>query len=797
MVPISTRACVIEMKTVSWKNLVATFSMLASAAIADETMPGDIQFDRDVRPILTDNCLRCHGPEKSKSGFRLDDRTAALNGGNDNTDDIVPGHSRWSKLIAYVAGTSPDFQMPPPDRGTPLTPEQVDILRAWIDEGAPWGTNPPPVITMEIEPVVDDTIIQGDRRKARELDNIPEGPGGGLGHFSVTEQVAPGKTLSLDGHALLPQDDLKVQLALTKSDEGFLHTGLERWRKYYDDTGGFYPAFSPSTFSLDRDLHLDIGRAWLEFGLTYPDKPQLVVGYEYQFRQGTKSALAWGPVVQGANVKNTYPDPETVNEHVHIFKADISREGDDWSVENHARVEVYRLVDSRDDAAVFTTGPGPDVIQRVNQKIRYTLGSDTFRVEKQITDWWLASGGVLLSRYDGTSLLNQTAVDGAGTPAFGFFDWRTEGITLERDSKVASLASSFLPVDGLSLSAAVQGEQTDERGLGNVDLDLGVPSLPGFTANPGTVNANQDRRELSENFEAHYSRLSHTVLFAEGRLRQQEVGQFDEAVNPTTDAVRQRTDAANRFYDARVGFTESPWTSVEWGGHARRRESISDYDHLVDQTPNSPVNGDGYPAFIRHRDIAMDEVEARLTIRPARWLNARLTYDWNLTEFSSVTDPVSGGLSPGGYIYDGRTTAHNAALMVMITPARCYYFSGTVTYGYSRTVTTSDAAPQVVPYRGDLYTLGSAIGYILDEKTDLDANYHFSHAGYGQNNTAGIPLGMDFTRHELSAGVKRQLTKNLAGGLRYQFSRYEEPSSRNANNFTAHGVFATLAYRWR
>ena len=83
-----------------------------------------IEFERDIRPIFEANCLRCHGPQTEKSHFRLDLPAAALAGGDENTNDIVPGHSAQSWLIRYVARQVPDLEMPPPDRGNPLTPEQ-------------------------------------------------------------------------------------------------------------------------------------------------------------------------------------------------------------------------------------------------------------------------------------------------------------------------------------------------------------------------------------------------------------------------------------------------------------------------------------------------------------------------------------------------------------------------------------------------------------------------------------------------------------------------------------------------
>src|SRR5262252_8922953 len=80
--------------------------------------PASVQIDfaRDIRPILETSCLRCHGPEKPKSRFRLDNREAALKGGSSGVD-IVPGKSEESPLIHYVARLAPDMEMPPEGKG--------------------------------------------------------------------------------------------------------------------------------------------------------------------------------------------------------------------------------------------------------------------------------------------------------------------------------------------------------------------------------------------------------------------------------------------------------------------------------------------------------------------------------------------------------------------------------------------------------------------------------------------------------------------------------------------------------
>src|ERR1700728_4415921 len=140
-----------------------------------------INFDHDIRPILETSCLRCHGPQKPRSHFRLDYREGALAGGDDNTNDIVPGDSAKSFLIAYVARQVPDLEMPPEGRGTPLTPQQVGLLRAWIDQGAGWHTtNQPVAFNLVVSPTLGGFAVQGNQAKFRELEGTREGVSGGV-----------------------------------------------------------------------------------------------------------------------------------------------------------------------------------------------------------------------------------------------------------------------------------------------------------------------------------------------------------------------------------------------------------------------------------------------------------------------------------------------------------------------------------------------------------------------------------------------------------------------------------------
>jgi uncharacterized membrane protein len=95
-----------------------------------------VEYARDVKPIFDTACVKCHGAEKQKSGYRLDDRAAALNAGDSGERPIVPGHASESLLVKLVEGHGALADKRMPTKGPPLTGDQIALIRKWIDQGA-------------------------------------------------------------------------------------------------------------------------------------------------------------------------------------------------------------------------------------------------------------------------------------------------------------------------------------------------------------------------------------------------------------------------------------------------------------------------------------------------------------------------------------------------------------------------------------------------------------------------------------------------------------------------------------
>ena len=128
------------------KRLVATMILCfcaGGATLCAET-PAKVDFARDVQPVFKTYCIACHGPTQQMNGLRLDRRRDAMHGGTIAV--IGPGNSTGSRLYLRLIGDQYGLRMPPTG---PLPQEKIDVIKAWIDQGAPWpdalsGETPPP-----------------------------------------------------------------------------------------------------------------------------------------------------------------------------------------------------------------------------------------------------------------------------------------------------------------------------------------------------------------------------------------------------------------------------------------------------------------------------------------------------------------------------------------------------------------------------------------------------------------------------------------------------------------------------
>ena len=118
------------------RRQVAFFSFLVVLTVSAEPTPVD--FDRDIRPILSNNCFQCHGPDvkQQQANLRLDTAEGALSERESGTRAIVPGKPEQSEVIRRVASLHDDERMPPSHSGKKLSTREIGLLKKWIQQGA-------------------------------------------------------------------------------------------------------------------------------------------------------------------------------------------------------------------------------------------------------------------------------------------------------------------------------------------------------------------------------------------------------------------------------------------------------------------------------------------------------------------------------------------------------------------------------------------------------------------------------------------------------------------------------------
>src|SRR6185369_981644 len=116
--------------------MMRIFGLLLLLPLVPQDPPAaKVDFSRDIQPIFKTSCLKCHGAEKPKGQFRLDVQALALKGGVSGKA-ILPGNSKESLLVKLLLEKDDENRMP--QKAPALAPAKIDLVRAWIDQGAVW-----------------------------------------------------------------------------------------------------------------------------------------------------------------------------------------------------------------------------------------------------------------------------------------------------------------------------------------------------------------------------------------------------------------------------------------------------------------------------------------------------------------------------------------------------------------------------------------------------------------------------------------------------------------------------------
>ncbi|HVM60975.1 MAG TPA: hypothetical protein VMV72_08915 [Verrucomicrobiae bacterium] len=657
----------------------------------------------------------------------------------------------------------------------------VSLAVGWATLGAVRAddsqTNSP--IQVSGTPEVTYAKVSGNKQKFREDVGIKEGWNGGVEEGTLHYNLGKNTTLDGEGRFIIDEHDYKFQLQLTKQDVGYVRAGYTEYREYYDNQGGFYGPFTPQSLHLGRDLRVDNSDIFFEAGLTLPDRPKVTIAYERQSRDGDESLVEWGGVTQGGTTRKIYPSFDDIKEHTDIVRLNVEYDIHKVHLADQFLYEHFSHEDTRNDASLNLDTTSSQTTT-VHEDYHHDDFNNTFHADCHVNDKVYWSLGYLHSSLSGNGDMSVVT-----PPPLGPFDLAgtASPISVDLDSDVVNLSGMLGPFKGLVFYGGLDGEVTDTHGFSRAVFG------PGAGATTNVIHSSENTKNLSETLGLRYTKIPYTTLYAEGQWNEERIDLDQDETQDSVSSLGLDSNETSFRQDYRVGFNTAPLPRMTLAARYRHYIDHDDYDYPTDTVV-------GYPGFITAQDFTTDEIMTKLTLRPCSRFNVAFTYQLVSTDIRTTTESIP-VLLPGGELQSGDYDANIYSVSATVTPMSRWYLTGYFSLQDTRTASVADGNPAVVAYRGNVYTVMATSGYALDKKTDLTLSYSYSCSDNFNNNSAsGLPLGLNFQRHEVQAGVSRKIRPNVVAHLRYGFYSYDESSTGGYNNYIAHLATASCSVRF-
>ena len=703
-------------------------------------------------------------------------------------------------------------------KSTTATTEETTEYNNWIELG------------------IGGVITSGDRAQFEQEHRLPgDEVYGGIQDLHYEHGVGKDATLTVDGHALWDINDYDVKLQLVQPKLGYIKAGYTEFRSWYDGNGGFIPAHGGTWFPpFFPEMHIDRGDAWVELGLRVPDWPEITLHYEHQFRDGMKDSTTWGDTNLTGYLANStrkiIPSFRDIDETRDFFSFDASKTFGNTDVILGMRYEH----NENDDSLNFIRGagqlpplvppPGQQRFVTQRQKDDVDLFSGHGITETRLTDslWFTAGYSYTTFGNDlsGTRLpgTHFDAAFGEPVPTLGSRDHSFIDLagTAEVREHVVNANLFWMPWPSLALVSGFRYTHED-RDSNSTFLALEPESnVPPFTPNnpaggfhlgagePGSGERISDYDRFAERLELRYTGIANWLFYAAGEW-EEECGHVDEfqTIDEAEEPLDKDTRALGQKYT--IGATWYPMMRLSLAGQYYHR--IASYDEDI-------ISAD-FPR-LANQDWNVDDFNVRITFRPKmpKWLGmlALVTrYDFVHTNIDSqwlFNGDIPGfNRSPVGTMAElqtGTIKKHVISESITWNPAARCFMQATFSYVLNQTNTpasdfdlSGNTSPTVVDFRNDYWTVTSGGGYILDDKTDIYAEYSFLCANDHYKNAAvAVPYGLGSTEHTVSASLTRQLSKNMRLLMKYTYFDYRDTTFGGHNNYQAHSIYSGLQYRF-
>lgn len=652
-------------------------------------------------------------------------------------------------------------------------------------------------------------IQEGDRPGFQKALQLKKDGYGGVEALRYGGSLNDTTTYLLEGRALAGNQDYLFDLTFTKEDVGHLKIGYERYRVYYDGTGGYLPSRMFALALYDEELAIDRGNLWFEAAYLAEDKPHFKLRYDYFTRKGTKDSTSWGDTglaVSSSATRALLPAFYRIDEKRHQLTADLgqTKDGATWALGVRADKGDYE--NSR-NLSRRTKEAG------VERKITAKEGQDydLFQVrgsyENKIHDKLMVTTAVAQTTIDTTlsgSRIYGADYDAVYDPAFanrqgrdeGFFDLHGES---EMEQTVGTISARYEPKERLVIVPSFRIETIDwTNAVHFEETNVGTTSarLPAMEA--VGADSEKDWKVISESLEARYSGIKNLSLNLKGEWTKSEGDLTEERIlEPGTSHAAISIDRDTAFerntqkYAATANWYVRPGTTVAVQYYYKTR--TNDFRSTRDNTVST---ADRYPAYIANQDFETNDFNVRLSTKLGARLRSVTRYDYQ--ESTIRTQDI-------GLAFDesAEMTTHVFSQALTWTPQDRWYVQGTVNVVWDTLRTPAASltgnANGLVMNSDANYTYASlGAGYALDEDSDLYLDYTVSESrdSWADNSTRTVAYGSEYTTQLAAVTWTRRLDRNIALTFKYAYAKNEDVPNGGYADYEAHLFYGKMQYRF-
>ncbi len=693
------------------------------------------------------------------------------------------------------------------------------------DDKAPTAPAPEePQYNNWIEFTLGGAFAKGDEAQLEQNHHIPvDQVFGGIQDLHLEQSIGKDVHFTLDGRAIFDTNDYGLKLQLSKDKLGYIQVGYDEFRSWYDGNGGFFPPngqfFPPS----HPEMHIDRGDVWVELGLRVPDWPEITMRYSHEFRQGMKDSTIWGDTnltgIPGATRKIA-PAFRVIDETRDTFTFDATKTFGKTDLLLGMRYEhddndySLNMIRSAGQLPPVVPPPGQQRFFTQHQRDDVDLFSGHAITETRFSDnLWFTAGysyTTMTNDLSGSRLPGTTfdAAFGEPVPTLGQRDHAFINLvgTAEVDEHIVNANLYWVPAKDVTLVGAFRYTH-ENRDSDSVFLAVEpTPNLPPFTANnpeggfhlgtpePAAGVRSSDYDRFAENIELRLTSLADWLIYFRGEWEEED-GQVNE--NHTDEEVPLDKSTNSLYQKYVIGANWYPMMRLNFSGQYYHK--IASYE--------DDITTASFPRLI-DQEWNTDDVNVRLTFRPKMpsgvgALSLVTRYDFMRTSIDGQWEIFSDGELLNEE-ETGVITRHVISESINWSPLPRLYFQTDFSYVWDKTETPASsifltplAIPTVLDFENDYWTITASGGLVIDDKTDLRAQYSYYRAdNYQDNSLVGVPYGAGAREHIASATLTRQLNKQVRLQLSYTFYDYTDQTSGGHNNYRAHSIFSNLQFRF-